>query len=103
VRPGPIRSAKLDRLASACHALSAGPCLSHRRAGAERWEGAEKKKPPGKNTLIPLSVPEIRHLLWRLVWQNTLEQAFALAWSVWRRKHQAKAQFYHYQRRNRSG
>ena len=52
---------------------------------------------------MALSVPEIRHLLWRLVWQNTVGQAFTLAWSVWRRKHQAKAQFYHYQRRNRSG
>jgi hypothetical protein len=53
--------------------------------------------------LIALSVPEIRHLLCWLVWQKTLEQSFILAWSVWRRKHQAKAQFYHYQRRNRSG
>jgi len=52
---------------------------------------------------MALSVPEIRHLLWFLVWQKTVEQSFVLAWSVWRRKHQAQAQFYHYQRRNRSG
>jgi len=53
--------------------------------------------------LIPLSVPEIRRLLWWLVWQKTVEQSLVLAWSVWRRRHQAKAQFYHYQRRTRSG
>jgi SRSO17 transposase len=93
----------LDGLASACHAFSAGPRLSHRGAGAERRESAEKKKPPRKNALIALSVPEIRHLLWRLVWQKTVEQSLVLAWSLWRRKHQAKAQFYHYRRRNRSG
>jgi hypothetical protein len=50
-----------------------------------------------------LSVPEIRHLLWFLVWQKAVEQSLVLAWSLWRRKHQAQAQFYHYRRRNRSG
>jgi hypothetical protein len=57
---------------------------------------------PRKNALIALSVPEIRHLLWLLVWQKAVEQSLVLAWSVWRRKHQAQAQFYHYRRRNRS-
>jgi hypothetical protein len=52
---------------------------------------------------MALSVPEIRHLLWLLVWRKTVEHSLVLAWSVWRRKHQARAQFYHYQRRNRSG
>jgi hypothetical protein len=52
---------------------------------------------------MALSGPEIRRLLWFLLWQKTVEQSFVLAWSVWRRKQQAPAQFYHYQRRNRSG
>jgi hypothetical protein len=52
---------------------------------------------------MALSVPEIRHLLWWLVWQKTVEHSLVLAWSLWRRKHQARAQFYHYRRRNRSG
>jgi hypothetical protein len=49
------------------------------------------------------SVPEIRRLLWFLVWQKAVEQSLVLAWSLWRRQHQAQAQFYHDQRRNRSG
>ena len=52
---------------------------------------------------MALSVPEIRRLLWLLVWQKAVEQSLVLAWSLWRRQHQAQAQFYHYQRRNRSG
>ena len=46
-----------------------------------------------------MSVPEIRHLFWQLVLavQHTARQI--LAWSHWRRRHQAMAQFYHYKRR----
>jgi hypothetical protein len=49
--------------------------------------------------LIPLSVPELRRLLWRLVLavQQTAQQI--LAWSCWRRWHQRLAQYYHYKRR----
>lgn len=32
---------------------------------------------PRKNALIALSVPEIRRLLWFLVWQKTVEQSAA--------------------------
>jgi SRSO17 transposase len=48
---------------------------------------------------IPLSVPELRRLLWRLVLavQQTAQQI--LAWSRWRRWHQRLAQYYHYKRR----
>jgi hypothetical protein len=61
--------------------------------GAERRESTEKKKTshPSRDALIPLSVPEIRHLLWRLIWQKAVKQWLVLAWSVWRRRHQAKA------------
>jgi hypothetical protein len=50
-------------------------------------ETPPKKKTSRKNALIPLSVPEIRPLLWFLMWQKMVEQSFVLAWSVWRRKH----------------
>src|SRR2546421_43136 len=82
----------LDRLASTYHPITARACVSDGGAGAEHWESAEKKKTPRKdpNALIPLSVPEIRHLLWWLVWQKTVEQSLVLAWSVWRRRHQAQ-------------
>ena len=48
--------------------------------------------------LIPLTVPEVRRLLWWLVWR-ALPPKFVLAWSRWRRRHQAQARRCHYQRR----
>ena len=49
--------------------------------------------------LIPLTVPEVRRLLWRLVWRYAPAPAFVLAWSLWRRRHQAQARRSHYKRR----
>lgn len=49
--------------------------------------------------LIPLTVPEVRRLLWWLVWHWPPAPAFVLAWSVWRRRHQAQARRSHYKRR----
>jgi hypothetical protein len=48
---------------------------------------------------VPLSVPEIRRLLWSLVFALRQTAQQILAWSQWRRWHQAVAQFYHYKRR----
>lgn len=48
---------------------------------------------------VPLSVSELRRLLWRLVWQPPLSPRQLLNWSAWRRRHQAIAQFYHCKRR----
>jgi hypothetical protein len=50
-------------------------------------------------SLLPLSVPEVRRLLWRLFWQWIPSPTFILDWSYWRRRHQAIAKFYHYKRR----
>jgi len=50
-------------------------------------------------SLLPLSVPEVRRLLWQLFWQWLPSPTFILDWSDWRRRHQAIAQFYHYKRR----
>ena len=49
--------------------------------------------------LIPLTVPEVRRLLWRLVWRRLPPPDDVLAWSVWRRRHQAQARRSHYKRR----
>ncbi len=46
-----------------------------------------------------LSVAEIRRLLWKLVFVVEQTAAEVLAWSRWRRQHQAVAKFYHYKRR----
>lgn len=52
--------------------------------------------------LIPLTVPEVRRLLWRLVWGCLPMPAHVYQWSPWRRHHQAVAKRCHYQRRSAS-
>lgn len=55
-------------------------------------------------TLLPLTLPEIRRLLSQLIWQRSYRAEHILHWSYWRRRHQALAQHYHYQRRlNQNG
>jgi hypothetical protein len=49
--------------------------------------------------LVPLSVPEIRRLLAGLVWRLVPDPSRALGWSLWRRRHQARARRCHWQRR----
>ncbi len=51
--------------------------------------------------MIPLSVPEIKNLFYYLVIFKPLSTLYRVAWSVWRRTHQALAHFYHSQRRIR--
>jgi hypothetical protein len=49
--------------------------------------------------LLPLTVPEVRRLLWRLVWDRLPEPADVLRWSDWRRRHQQRARRCHWQKR----
>ena len=49
--------------------------------------------------LIPVTVPEVRRLLTRLVWRESPPPDFVLYWSWWRRRHQARAKQCHYKRR----
>ena len=49
--------------------------------------------------MIALTVPEVRHLLLRLVWAQVRVADDVLAWSDWRRKHQYRARVSHYKRR----
>lgn len=50
--------------------------------------------------LLPLTVPEVRRLLWALGAAVTRAQAqMILAWSRWRRQHQAGARRCHFRRR----
>lgn len=51
--------------------------------------------------LLPPTVPEVRRLLCRLIWGRPPPLDQALDWSVWRRRHQARAKRSHYQRRLR--
>jgi hypothetical protein len=49
--------------------------------------------------LIPLTVPEVRKLLLRVVWDRLTSAEQALAWSAWRRAHQQRAREYPYRKR----
>jgi hypothetical protein len=45
--------------------------------------------------LLPLTVPEVRRLIWRLVWARPPDPGRILAWSDWRRRHQQRARRSH--------
>jgi hypothetical protein len=49
--------------------------------------------------LIRVSVPEVRKLLLRMAWAFVPLPERALAWSVWRRRHQHRARECHYKKR----
>jgi hypothetical protein len=53
----------------------------------------------GLPIMVPLSVPEIRRLFYSLVGSSPLSVPFRLAWSFFRRTHQAIARRCHYKRR----
>ena len=61
--------------------------------------GGKGGRPSRDRSLIPLTVPEVRRLLTRLIWTPNRSADFVLSWSHWRRRHQARAQQSHYQRR----
>ena len=93
--------AEMGRLVPAHHPGDAGPCLSgggpatsqhllqRQKGGESEWDEA----------LIPLTVPEVRRLLYRLIWQPRSTAKSVLKWSRWRRRHQARARLCHYKRR----
>ena len=97
---------------SASHPRAVGLRAPDRPAGGRARRGGVKKKstssptgePPGRLQSrtwpgLPLSVQEMRRLLWRMVLAVPQTAHHVLAWSHWRRKHQASATYYHDQRR----
>jgi hypothetical protein len=84
-------------------ALLAHAFLAGTRAQATTSNG--RKGGPGGLTgglgLLPLTVPEVRRLLVALVWTAPVQPGLVLAWSRWRRRHQARARRAHDQRRER--
>ncbi len=55
-----------------------------------------------RGELIPLTVPEVRRLVYRLVIRSLAPPEAVLHWSRWRRLHQARAMRSHYRRRRRA-
>jgi hypothetical protein len=53
----------------------------------------------GLPVMVPLSIPEVRRLFFFLLETPPLSRAFRLAWSFFRRTHQAIARRCHYMRR----
>jgi SRSO17 transposase len=60
----------------------------------------ERDHTPAPDSLIPFTLNEIRHLFDKLILARTATEDTIWAWSLWRRKHQATARYYHYQRRS---
>jgi SRSO17 transposase len=58
---------------------------------------------PGAFPLLPLTIPETRRLLARLIWPTPGNMKQALAWSRWRRYHQSRASYFHRKRRREAG
>jgi SRSO17 transposase len=59
---------------------------------------AEHARQPAPNGLIPLTCNEIQRLFTTLVIRPVHDAAHQLAWSDWRRRHQARSQASHYRR-----
>jgi SRSO17 transposase len=53
--------------------------------------------------VLVLSIPEVRHLLARLIWPLSSSARLVLAWSWWRCSHQRRASYYHRKRRLKTG
>jgi SRSO17 transposase len=60
-------------------------------------------RPPSTSAVLALTVPEVRHLLARLIWPAPSSAHQVLAWSWWRRSHQWLASYYHTKRRLKAG
>ncbi len=59
--------------------------------------------PASTSAALALTVPEVRHLLARLIWPASSSVRLVLAWSRWRRSHQYLASYYHAKRRLKAG
>ena len=59
--------------------------------------------PPLTCPLLPLTIPEVRHLLAHLLWPAPRRESLLLSWSWWRRCHQSRASFFHTKRRCAAG
>ena len=53
--------------------------------------------------LLPLTVPEVRHLLGCLIWPAPCSVKLVVAWSWWRRCHRSCASYFHTKRRLEAG
>lgn len=69
----------------------------------ERLSPSAPSPLPARPPVLSLTVPEVRHLLARLIWPFPSSACRVLAWSWWRRCHQSRASYYHTKRRLKAG
>jgi SRSO17 transposase len=74
-----------------------------RQAHQESVLTGEPPAEPSSPDLWPLSVPEARHLLARLLFPLPSSVRLVIEWSAWRRWHQRLASFFHTRRRVKAG
>lgn len=70
---------------------------------AARTSTAAPLSHEGTCSLLPLTIPEVRHLLALLLWPPPRSQTLLLGWSWWRRCHQSRASYFHTKRRCAAG
>jgi SRSO17 transposase len=64
---------------------------------------AVRDAPADARPLLPLTVPEVRHLLGCLLWPAPSSVKLVIAWSCWRRWHRSCASYFHTKRRLEAG
>ena len=96
---GPVRGPPLGWLVPAHNSGHAGPRLSHSNQTSGTGDGEKGGHYGLDEELIPVTLPEVRRLLTRLVWTEKQPPDFILDWSWWRRRHQALSRQCHYKRR----
>jgi hypothetical protein len=69
------------------------------RPELKKHKTAENVDPETAVALIPLTVQEVRKLLWQWLWRRPPKIIQIIGWSLWRRRHQAVAKACHYRRR----
>jgi hypothetical protein len=87
-------------LVSLYHHGHAGLRLPDRYSSHDAAAGCRKKESAAA-LLIQLAVPEVRHLLYSLLWLVKPAVERVLAWSRWRRAHQLAAKHAHIPRQQR--
>ncbi len=84
------------------HAFLTGICAQEKATACALSTFPFAVAPPAR-PLLPLTVPEVRHVLAQLIWPPPCQVALVLTWSWWRRCHRSCASYFHTKRRLQSG
>ena len=103
---GRVRGPVVGRLVPARDPVHARPGVPGRRPGGVGRRG-RPPPPAGRGAkrgaatadLVPVTEPEVRRLMLAVAWPALTDAEHALAWSAWRRHHQAVARWCHYRAR----